>query len=46
MDKLLQESVVPLSQVKISINEIDSEIIVFDGGNEITPPIRPPDGIM
>jgi hypothetical protein len=36
---------VPLTQVKLSINEIDSEIIVFDGGNESTPPIRPPDDI-
>ena len=35
----------PLTQVKLSINEIDSEIIVFDGGNESTPPIRPPDDI-
>ena len=45
IDNLLREIVVPLTQVKLSINEIDSEIIVFDGGNESTPPIRPPDDI-
>ena len=45
IDKPLREIVVPLTQVKLYINEIDSEIIVFDGGNESTPPIRPPDDI-
>ncbi len=44
-DRLLREIVVPPTQVKMSTTEIDSEIIVFDGGGHMSPPIRPPDGI-
>ncbi len=33
----------PISQVKLSTNKIDKDIIVFDGGNIHTPPICPPD---
>jgi hypothetical protein len=40
----LQEIVVPISQVKLSTNKIDKNIIVFDGGNIHTPPLRPKDG--
>ena len=28
----------------MSTTEIDTEIIVFDGGGKMSPPIRPPDG--
>jgi hypothetical protein len=38
--------VVPPHQVKLSTTEIDSEIIVFDGGGQMSPPIQPPDGIL
>ena len=45
-DWLLRKIVVPPTQVKMSNTEIDSEIIVFDGGGgHMSPPIRPPDGI-
>jgi hypothetical protein len=37
--------VVPPNQVKFSIAEIDSKVIVVDGGCEMSPPIRPPHGI-
>ncbi len=37
--------VVPPNQVKISIAETDSKVIVVDGGCEMSPPIRPPHGI-
>ena len=37
--------VVPLNQVKISNAEIDSKIIVVDGGGGMSPPIHPPHGI-
>ncbi len=45
-DQLLQEIVVPPNQVKMSTTENDSEIIVFDGGGKMSPPIRPADGIQ
>ena len=37
-DRLLQEIVVPPTQVKMFTTEIDSEIIVFDGGGQMSPP--------
>jgi hypothetical protein len=43
-DQHLREMVVPSTQVKTSITEIDSEIIVVDWGG-MSPPIRPPHGI-
>ena len=45
-DRLLRDMVVPPHQVKLSTTEIDSEIIVFDGGGQMSPPIHPPDGIL
>ena len=45
IEQLLQEIAVPLTQVKLSNNDIDPIIIVSNGGNEGTPPIRPPEGI-
>ena len=45
-DWLLQEIVVPPNQVKTSTTEIDSEIIDFDGGGKMSPPIRLPNGIQ
>ena len=44
-DRLLREIVVLSTQVLMSTSLIDSEIIVFDGGDNCTPPIRPPDGV-
>ena len=44
-DLSLREMVVPPNQVKFSIAEIDSKVIVVDGGCEMSPPIRPPHGI-
>ncbi len=44
-DRMLREIIVPSTQVKFSPTQIDSEIIVFDGGDDTTPPIQPPDGI-
>ncbi len=44
-DHLLREMVVPPHQNKLSTTEIDSDIIVFDGGGPMSPPIQPPDGI-
>mgnify|MGYP006146831185 FL=1 len=45
-DHLLREIVVPPHQNKLSTTEIDSDIIVFDGGGPMSPPIQPPDGIL
>ncbi len=30
----------------MTTEEIDSEIVVFDGGDHTSPPIKPPDGIF
>ncbi len=42
--RVLHEVVIPCNQYKLSIQEIEDDIIVFDGGNLTTPPILPPDG--
>ncbi len=44
-DLHLQEMVVPPNQVKMSITEVDSKVIVVDDGGEMSPPIQPPQGI-
>ncbi len=41
--RVLCEVVIPCNQYKLSIQEIEDDIIVFDGGNPTTPPILPPD---
>ncbi len=44
---LLRKVIVPYNQIKLlSIDEIDSQVVVFDGGNDNNPPICPPDGVM
>jgi hypothetical protein len=43
--RVLREVVVPCNQCKLSIQEIEDDVIVFDGGNPTTPPILPPDGL-
>ena len=43
---LLREIVLPTTQFKITTQDIDSEIVVFDGGNISSPPIKPPDDIL
>jgi hypothetical protein len=42
---ILREVLVPSSQVKLSTNEIDKDIVVFDCGNSHTPPIHPLKGM-
>jgi hypothetical protein len=46
MNNILREVMVPHNQFKLSHNEIDAEIIVFDGGNSKSPPIKPPDHVI
>ena len=45
LQKFLKNIIVPGHQFKLSTHEIDSEIVVFDGGDPSTPSIRPPDGV-
>jgi hypothetical protein len=42
----LREVIVPPNQFSLTCNKIDSEIIVFDGGDTTSPQIKPPDGIQ
>jgi hypothetical protein len=46
--QLLQEVIVPmdLSINLLSTQEIDDEVVAFDGGNKDNPPLRPPDGLI
>ena len=44
--KILREVIVPHNQFKLTHNEIDAEIIVVDGGNSTSPPIKPPDDVL
>ncbi len=46
MNKILREVIVPPNQFKLSLQEINAEIIVFDDGNSTSPPIKPPDDIL
>ncbi len=46
IEQLLREVIVPPDQLKLTSDEIDSEIIVFDGGDTASPRIKPPDGIL
>ena len=46
MDKILREVIVPPNQFKLTPQEIDAEIIVFDGGDSTTLPINPPDCVL
>ena len=43
---ILREVIIPSNHFKLSTKDIDSEIVVFDGGNLSAPPIKPPDGIL
>ncbi len=45
-ERVLREVVVPMTGLKITTSKIDNEGIVFDGGNNNTPPISPPNGIQ
>jgi hypothetical protein len=45
-ERVLREVVVPMTQLKITTSEIDNEVIVFDGGNNNTPPLCPPNGFQ
>jgi hypothetical protein len=42
---VLCEVAIPCSQYKLSIQKIEDEVLVFDGGTPKTPPIPPPDGL-
>jgi hypothetical protein len=44
--KILKDIVLHDHHFKLSTDEIDQDIIVFDGGDPSTPPIRPPDDII
>jgi hypothetical protein len=46
MQAILREVNVPTHQFKLSPEEIESEIVVFDGGDNASPPIKPPDGVI
>ena len=46
MQDILREVNVPIHQFRLSPEEIDSEIVVFDGGDTNSPPIKPPDGVI
>jgi hypothetical protein len=46
IDEILHEVIVPPNQFKLTPQEIDAEIIVFDGGDSITPRIKPPDDLL
>jgi hypothetical protein len=43
---ILQEVIVPTDQFKLTPLEINSEIVVFDSGDNTTLPIKPPDGSL
>jgi hypothetical protein len=42
---VLCEVAIPCNQHKLLIQEIENEVIVFNGSNPKTPPILPPDGL-
>ena len=44
--QLCREVIIPTNQFKLTPIEIDSDVVVFDGGNHSTPPIKPPDGVL
>lgn len=46
MQDILREVQVPTHQFRLSPEEIDSEVVVFDGGDTNSPPIKPPDGVI
>ncbi len=46
IEEILHEAIVPPNQFKLTPQEIDAEIIVFDGGDSTTLPIKPPDGVL
>ncbi len=43
--RVLREVAILCNQHKLSIQETEDEVIVFDGGNPKTPPVLPPDGL-
>jgi hypothetical protein len=45
-EKLLREVRAPSNQFTLTCQQIKSNIIVFDGGDSNTPPIKPPDGVQ
>ncbi len=46
IDEILREVIVPPNQFKLTLQKIDAEIIVFDGGDSTTLPIKSPDGVL
>ena len=46
IDEILRKVIVPPNQFKLTPQEIDAEIIVFDSGDSTTLPIKPPDGVL
>ncbi len=45
-ERVLREVAVSMTQLKITTSKINNEVIVFDGGNSNTPPMRSPNGIQ
>lgn len=45
LTSILRSISVPPLTLKLTHQQIDSEVIVFDGGNSACPPIKPPDGL-
>ena len=44
---MLREVVVPYDKIELLTNDdINSQVVVFDGGNDNNPPIHPPDGVL
>ncbi len=46
IEEICREIMVRTNQFKLTPFEIDTDIVVFDGGNHSTPRIKPPDGIF
>jgi len=44
--ELLREVMIPPNQFTLTCEQIDSNIIVFDGSDPNSPPIKPPDGVQ
>ena len=46
LTSILRSCSVPPETLKLTLQQIHSEVIVFDGGNSTCPPIKPPDGLQ
>ena len=44
--QICREVIIPTNQFKLTPIEIEPDVVVFDGGDHSTPPIKPPDGVL